>query len=213
MNILIACEYSGTVRDAFLKKGHNAVSCDILPSESSLGIHYTGPVEDILYEGWDMLIAHPPCTYLTITGNKWFYHPDDKHLPTEKRRSHPRFPERKKQRENAVEFFMKMIGSGIPKIAVENPIGHMSTRYRKPNQIIQPYQFGHPVSKQTCLWLNGLPLLEPTNIVEPEWVVHKNGNRMSKWHYEASLLPIKERSKIRSKTFQGIADAMADQWG
>ena len=108
---------------------------------------------------------------------------------------------------------MEIIKSGIPKIAVENPIGYMSTIYKKPTHIIQPYQFGHPVSKQTCLWLKDLPKLKFTKIREPEWVTHKNGNRMSKWHYDTSLLPLKERSKVRSKTFQVIAEAKANQWG
>lgn len=212
MRILIACEESGTVRDAFIKKGHDAVSCDIIPT-SSLGPHIQGDVLSILNDGWDMMIAFPPCTYLTISQLLWFYHPDDMHLPTHMRRPHPRFPDRQKQREDGVEFFMKFINAPISKIVIENPVGVMSTRYRKPDQIIQPWQFGHEAQKQTCLWLiGGLPTLKPTKIVgKGEFVELSSGKRLPKWYVDANKSD--NTSKIRSKTFQGIADAMADQWG
>ena len=204
MKVLVACEYSGRVRDAFINKGHEAMSCDLVPTDAP-GPHYQGDVMDIINDGWDLLIAFPPCTYLTLTGNKWF-----------KPEFADRFPKRHQQRKDAVDFFMKIATMPIPKIAIENPIGVMSRIYRKPDQIIQPWQFGFPTTKATCLWLKGLPTLKPTNIVDKgEVVVSKSGNRMSKWYYETSKLPLKNgaRAKARSVTFQGVADAMADQWG
>lgn len=202
MKILIACEYSGVVRDAFIKKGHDAMSCDILPTESP-GPHYQGDIFDVLKNnGWDMMIAHPPCTFLTVTGNKWM-----------KPEFAERFPNRQRERELAVEFFMKFGDAPIDKICIENPVGIMSTRWRKPNQIIQPYQFGHIEAKKTCLWLKGLPPLIATEIKDPEYVTAKSGKRIAKWYWESVKLPKQERMKLRSKTFQGIADAMADQWG
>jgi len=205
MKVLVACEFSGAVRDAFTKLGHDAWSCDLLPNETP-GNHYQGSVLDIIGGGeWDLMIAHPPCTYLTLTGNKWF-----------KPEFADRFPNRHQQRQEAVDFFMLLANANIPKIAIENPIGVMSRIYRKPNQIIQPYEYGHETTKATCLWLKGLPNLKPTNIVSKgEVVISKSGNRMSRWYYETSKLPLKGgiRAKARSVTFQGIADAMADQWG
>lgn len=213
MKILIACEYSGTVRDRFKALGHDARSCDILPSETA-GFHYQDDLIKIIgSEEWDLIIAHPPCTYLTVTGNKWFYHPEDKHLDTSERRPHPKFPDRAKHREQAVGFFMAIANSGCKKICIENPVGIMSSRWKKPDQIIQPYEYGHPHAKKTCLWLKGLPKLESTEIVEPEYVTFKSGKRMAKWYVDAAKLPPHERMKVRSKTFPGIADAMADQWG
>ena len=180
------------------------MSCDLVPTDVP-GPHYEGDVMDIITDNWDLLIAFPPCTYLTLTGNKWF-----------KPEFADRFPERHQQRKDAIDFFMKIANMPIPRIAIENPIGIMSSHYRKPDQIIQPWQFGFPTTKATCLWLKNLPLLKPTNIVEKgEVVISKSGNRMSKWYYETSKLPLKNgaRAKARSVTFQGVADAMADQWG
>ena len=202
MKILVACEFSGTVREAFASRGHDAWSCDIEPTDVP-GQHYQGDVMDILDDGWDMMIAHPPCTYLTVTGNKWFK-PEYK----------DRFPTREQDRQDAINFFMSLVNSPIDKIAIENPIGIMSTTYKKPNQIIHPWQFGHEASKSTCLWLKGLPNLEPTNIVDKgEFVTYKSGKRMTKWYADAASKSPTERAKIRNKTFQGIADAMAKQWG
>jgi len=209
MKILIACEFSGIVRDAFIAKGHDAISCDLLPSDRP-GPHYQGDVFDIINVGFDMMIGFPPCTYLTVTGNKWFYHPDDKELPVEQRRPHPRFPARQLHRQQAIEFFMKLADADIPKICIENPVGIMSTRWRKPDQIIQPYQFGHPEPKKTCLWLKGLPLLASTKIVEPEYMITKSGKRVPKWFFAPSNTP--ERAKLRNTTFTGIANAMSSQW-
>ena len=201
---MVACEYSGRVRDAFIRGGHDAMSCDLAPTDVP-GPHYEGDVMDIITDNWDLLIAFPPCTYLTLTGNKWF-----------KPEFADRFPERHQQRKDAIDFFMQIANMPISRIAIENPIGIMSSHYRKPDQIIQPWQFGFPTTKATCLWLKGLPLLKPVNIVEKgEVVISKSGNRMSKWYYETSKLPLKNgaRAKARSVTFQGVADAMADQWG
>jgi hypothetical protein len=199
MKVLIACEYSGIVRDCFSKNGHNSISCDLLPTESK-GKHYQGNIFDIINNGFDLMIAHPPCTFLCTTGNRWF-------LP----KYINKYPTRKQDRKDAIEFFIKLINANIDKIAIENPIGIMSTLYRKPDQIIQPYEYGDPVSKKTCLWLKNLPKLIPTKIVEPEFIILPNGKRMSKFHN--NLRNHKDRQKLRSKTFLGIAQAMADQWG
>lgn len=193
MKVLVACEYSGIVRDAFLKSGHDAMSCDLLPTDSP-GPHYQGDVRDIIDDGWDMMIAHPPCTYLCSSGLHW-----------NKRR-----PERQQQTEKAIEFVQLLLDAPIPKIALENPVGCISTRIRKPDQIIHPWQFGHPESKATCLWLKSLLGLNPTNVLDfPE-----NG----RWQNQTAsgqnkLAPSPDRWKIRSTTYRGIADAMAEQWG
>ena len=212
MKVLVACEYSGVVRDAFLKRGHDAISCDILSSESDLGKHYQGDVKDILDDDWDLLIAHPPCTYLSVSGARWFYHPEDKHLDYNDRRPHPKHPNRRQLQDEALEFVKLLFNAPIKKIALENPISVISTKIRKPDQIIQPYEFGHPTTKTTCLWLKNLDKLNPTNIVEPEWVYTKN-RRWSKFYYDTYKLPNDEKAKARSRTFSGIAEAMADQWG
>jgi len=195
MKILIACEYSGIVRDAFTRKGHDAMSCDILPTESE-GKHYQGDIFDVLYDDWDMMIAHPPCTHLAVSGARWF---------TEGKKPWSLQVE-------ALDFVRKLLDAPDNKIALENPVSVISTKIRKPNQIIQPFEYGHDVSKKTCLWLKNLPNLKPTKIVKPEMVL-VNGKKMSKMHYESFRLPPKERSKVRSKFYTGIADAMAEQWG
>jgi hypothetical protein len=198
MKVLIACEFSGTVRDAFTKLGHDAWSCDLEPSETE-GQHYQGDMFDIVNDGWDLIIAHPPCTHLAVSGARHF----------EKKRADGR-------QQQGIDFFMRVMNIDVPRLAVENPIGIMSTLYRKPNQIIQPWEYGHKTTKATCLWLKGLPLLKPTNIVENEEVVTlSSGKKMSRWFYETSKLNFKngDRAKARNKTFQGIADAMAEQWG
>jgi hypothetical protein len=202
LRVLVACEFSGIVRDAFIAKGHDAWSCDLLPTERE-GPHILGDVLDVLNEDWDLMIAHPPCTYLTVTGNKWFK-PEYKE----------RFPTREQDREDAIRFFTKLSCADIyiKRICIENPIGIMSTKYKKPSQIIQPWQFGHTDSKSTCLWLKNLPLLHPTKIVEPNMKTNRNGKRASVHHDEALRLPADERWKVRSRTYEGIAEAMASQW-
>lgn len=193
MKILIACEYSGRVRDAFIKLGHEAMSCDLLPTDL-LGPHYQGDVFDIINNGWDMMIAHPPCTHLAVSGARYF-----KEKIADGRQ------------QAALDFVQKLMDAPIPKIAIENPISVISSKIRKPDQIIQPYEYGHPETKKTCLWLKNLPKLIPTKIVEPEFIV-ANGKRYSPTHYK-SYRNQTERAHIRSLTYQGIADAMANQWG
>ena len=191
------------------KGGHNAWSCDILPTEIP-GQHIQGDVIPLLSGDWDLLVSHPPCTFLSVSGARWFYHPDDGHLPTSERRVHPKYPNRKKDQEDAVEFFLQFYNCKIPKIAIENPIGVMSTKLRKPDQIIEPFMFGDEASKKTCLWLKGLPKLVPTNVVSPgEFQTLSSGKRIATWYSNA---PKKDRAKIRSKTFSGIALAMSQQW-
>lgn len=212
MKILVACEYSGRVREAFRKLGHDAWSCDLLPSDDNSPYHIQGNVLNYLYEcDWDMMIAHPPCTFLAVAGASWFYHPDDKHLPTEKRRPHPKYPNRRKDQQEALDFFLALYNAPIPMVAVENPVGVISTKFRKPDQIIHPWMFGDEAHKATCLWLRGLPKLTPTNIVgKGEFKTAKSGKRGAAWNWW--LPPGEDRWKIRSTTFQGIADAMAAQW-
>lgn len=181
MKVLIACEFSGRVREAFKKMGHDATSCDLLDSEIQ-GKHYKGDVRDVLNDGWDMMIAHPPCTHLAVSGARWFKN-------------------KRKEQKEALEFVKLLLNAPIHKIALENPISVISSRIRKPDQIIQPWQFGHGETKATCLWLKNLPKLKPTKIVD---------GRKPVVHY---VSPSPNRWKIRSLTYQGIADAMAKQWG
>jgi len=202
MNVLIGCEESGVVRDAFRKLGHDAWSCDILPCSGDPTYHLQMDIfEAIKLKQWDLAIFHPPCTYLTTTGNKWMK-PEFKE----------RFPDRIQQRKDAIKFFIDLYNVDIPKIAIENPVGVMSSEWRKPDQYIHPYYFGDPHSKKTGLWLKNLPKLVPTNIVEPLFYIYKNGGRDPIWHVETMKLPPDERSRARSKTFQGFADQMAVQW-
>lgn len=215
MKILIACEESGTVRDAFINKGHDTISCDLQPGRGIYSEkHYCGDVFDLIghYE-YDIIIAHPPCTYLTVTANKWL-----KDQP-ERKSGALVGKARRDARQDAIAFFMSFIGHSA-KLCIENPIGCMSSVYRKPDQIIQPYQYGHAERKATCLWLYGLGPLIPTNIVEPVSYIAA-GKKYSPTHYNSKrslnrldcLPPGAERSKLRSVTYQGIADAMANQWG
>lgn len=202
MKVLVGCEESGVVRDAFRKLGHDAWSCDILPCSGDPTYHLQMDVfEAIKLKQWDLAIFHPPCTYLTTTGNKWMK-PEFKE----------RFPDREQQRKDAIKFFIDLYNVDIPMIAIENPVGVMSSEFRKPDQYVHPYYFGDPHSKKTGLWLKNLPLLVPTDIVEPQFYIYKNGGKDPIWHVETMKLPPDERSRVRSKTFQGFADAMANQW-
>lgn len=201
MRVLVACEFSGIVREAFAKRGHDAWSCDLLPTEIP-GQHIQSDVLEILDRGWDLMIAHPNCERLTVAANKYY-------LP----KYNLRFPNIHKERRTAIEFFLKLANCPINKICLENPIGIMSTIYRKPNQIIQPWQFGHTERKATCLWLKNIQNLIPTNIVKPDIIYHKSGRTDSRLHYETLKLPKELRRKERSRTFQNIANAMAEQWG
>lgn len=203
MKVLCACEESQAVCKEFRKLGHEAYSCDLLPSS---GGHPEWHIkDDVLYhlEGWDLIIAFPPCTYLTNTGNKWFSY-EYRGMDAFKRWS---------DRLEAAFFFMQLYRAPCNHIAIENPIGFMNSFFKKPDQIIQPYMFGDPERKSTCLWLKNLPLLTPTNIVTPNIIKYRNGKGTdSNWHIKTMSLPPDERSKVRSKTFPGIAKAMALQW-
>jgi len=207
MRILIACECSGSVRDAFIAQGHFAMSCDLKDTESP-GPHYIGDVFDIIKNDWDMMIAHPPCTYLAVSGACWMYNNDGTINQ-----------ERLKNQNEALEFVKRLMDAPIPRIVIENPISVISTKIRKPDQIIQPYQFGHEVSKSTCLWLKNVPKLVPTKIVSKgeffEWKCKTTGRikRQSMWYKQARDLKPKDRQTFRSRTFKGIAEAMANQWG
>jgi len=196
LKVLVACEFSGTVRDAFISKGHNAVSCDFLPTETP-GPHYQGDVFDILPGSFDLMIAHPPCTYLCSSGLHWNMRKVGRAALTEK----------------ALVFVRRLFAVDIPKLCLENPIGKINTAIRKPDQYIQPYGFGHDASKKTGLWLKGLPLLQPTKQIEPRIVNGKKrwGNQTDSG--QNKLPPSKDRWKMRSTTYQGWAEAMADQWG
>jgi hypothetical protein len=218
MRVLVACEFSGVVREAFRKRGHDAWSCDIKPCEDGSPFHLQGDVLPFMCDAWDLVIAHPPCTYLSVSGLHW----------------NGRRPERVKLTEEAARFFM-VFTHLCCKWAIENPIGTMSRRYRKPDQIVQPYQFGEDASKATCLWLKGLPLLIHTHVVEPRWVCCGKylppelgrygcpnclGNKrpLPRWSNQTDsgqnkLPPSKHRAADRSQTYPGIADAMAEQWG
>lgn len=193
MRVLIACEESGTVRDAFAKLGHYAVSCDIVEQRNpGSGHHYRGDVRDLLGGEWDLMIAHPPCTHLAVSGARWF-------------------KDKVKEQEEALKFVRLLLDCPIPKIALENPVSIISTEIRKPDQIVQPWWFGDPFTKTTCLWLKNLPLLTPTDVVDKgERHITKSGKSLPTWY---NLPPSEDRAKIRSKTFQGFADAMALQWG
>lgn len=183
MKILVACEFSGVVRESFRRLGHDAYSCDLRPADDNSIFHYQKDALEVMKLcEWDLMIAHPPCTHLAVSGARWF-------------------KGKEKQQKEAIRFFLAFATSTIPKIAIENPISIISSYYRKPDQIIQPWQFGHGETKATCLWLKGLPLLKATNIVDGrEGRIHK-------------MPPSKDRGKLRSITYQGIADAMANQWG
>jgi hypothetical protein len=194
MRVLIACESSATVRTAFEKAGHTAWSCDLLPSEIPSDRHYQGDVRDILYERWDLMIAHPPCTYLCSSGLHW----------------NTRRPGRAALTKDALAFVELLLDAPIKRIALENPVGCISSRIRKPDQIIQPWQFGHPESKATCLWLKGLPPLAHTHVLKKPACGHWSNQTPSG---QNKLSPSADRWKERSKTYRGIADAMASQWG
>ena len=232
LNIIVACEESQAVCKAFRELGQIAYSCDILPcSGGHPEWHFSHDIATVLNKSdltlqngetalidgdWDIMIAHPPCTYLAVSGAKWYYHPEDKDLPIEERRPHPSFPNRAKDREDGVNFFMSLANAPVKRIAVENPVGIMSSRWKKPDQKIQPYMFGDPFSKGTCLWLKNLNKLHPSKETDDtgEWIVFGSGKKQPKW-YSGALTKSKsteERRTMRSKTFPGIARAIAEQW-
>lgn len=192
MKVLVACEFSGIVRNAFAARGHEAWSCDLLPSETP-GNHFLGDIFEVIPQmEWDLMIAHPPCTHLAVSGSRWF-------------------KDKQAEQEKALDFVQRLLNAPIPKIALENPVSIISTRIRKPDQIVQPWMFGDPFTKTTCLWLKNLPLLVPTKVVDKgERHITKSGKSLPKWY---NLPPSLDRGKIRSRTFQGFANAMAEQWG
>lgn len=196
MKVLIACERTAIVRDAFRARGHDAWSCDTEPTESDPQWHIQGDARELLDQRWNLMIAFPPCTYLSNVGGKWLYD--------------PRTPDRKAQRSEAVEFVRLLMNADIDRIAIENPVGHLSTAIRKPDQIIDPWQFGDPYRKRTCLWLKGLPLLSPCRPVLPAaHYVHGNRGQTA----GDGLVRVHVPSRDRERTFRGVAEAMADQWG
>ena len=198
MNVLVGCEFSGRVGDAFDELGHDVTTCDFLPSESERGVkHHQGDIMDIIDDGWDMALLFPPCTYLCVSGLHW----------------NKRVPERAEKTEEALKFVERLLNADIPMIALENPVGCISSRIRKPDQMIQPYDFGDDASKRTCLWLKNLPPLIPTEYVEPRIVKGKKRWANQTDSGQSNLGPSEDRWKIRSTTYQGIANAMADQWG
>lgn len=194
MRVLVACEKSGVVRRAFAARGHDAWSCDLEPADDDSDHHIWDDVSDYLDEDWDLMIAHPPCTHLAVAGARWF---DGK----------------REEQARALEFVQLLMDAPIDMICIENPASVISTEIRPPDQVIQPYEYGHPVSKATWLWLKNLTKLEPTHVVRPEIVTFESGVRMSKWYRDSFNLPADERAAYRSETFPGIAEAMAQQWG
>ena len=196
MRVLVACEYSGRVRDAFAARGHDAMSCDLLPTNAP-GKHYQGDIFDVLDDGWDLMIAHPPCTYLCSSGLHWNKRIDGRQALTD----------------DALAFVQRLLDAPISRIALENPIGCISSQIKKPDQTIQPYQFGHDASKSTCLWLKNLPVLTPTELIAPRIVAGKRRWANQTDSGQNKLPPSADRWKIRSETYAGIAAAMAAQWG
>lgn len=214
--ILIACEESQTITKEFRNLGYEAFSCDLLPcSGGHPEWHLQCDVFNIINDGWDLMIAHPPCTFLAGSSVQWLSHPDDKGLPFDERRPHPKYPNRRQDMLDSVEFVKALYNSNIEKVAIENPVGLLSSRWQKPNQIIQPYMFGDEATKTTCLWLKNLPLLLPTNVVDKgERTVFASGKSHPKWYADAlkNAKTKEERQQLRSKTFPGIASAIANQW-
>ena len=191
MRVLVACEYSGRVREAFRQRGHEAWSCDLLPSDDDSPHHIRGDALEVINDGWDLMIAHPPCTYLAVSGLHW----------------NKRVEGRAAKTEEALQFVQALLDAQVERIALENPVSCISTRIRKPDQIIQPWQFGHDASKKTCLWLKNLEPLKPTEVIIKDRYANQTASGQNK------LPPSKDRWKRRSTTFQGIANAMAEQWG
>lgn len=232
LNILVACEESQAVCTAFRRLGHNAFSCDLLKcSGGHPEWHFSHDVTKVLDKtdltlqngeiadingAWDIMIGHPPCTFLAVSGARWYYNPEDAHLPYEERRPHPRFPNRRKDQEDGIAFFMLLANADVKRIAIENPVGIMSKRWRKADQSVQPYMFGDPFSKNTCLWLKNLKPLHPSKETADhgERVTLSSGRSLPKWYSDAltKAKTSEERRTLRSKTFPGIARAIAEQW-
>jgi hypothetical protein len=224
IDVLVGCEESQAITKELRALGIRAYSCDLLPcSGGHPEWHIQGDVFQVIYDHPEikMGIFHPPCTFLSASGSGWYYHPDDRNLPTQERRPHPKYPNRAKDRDDAIDFVKRLYETDIPKIVIENPIGSLSSLWRKPDQIVQPWMFGDEANKSTCFWLKGLPLLEPTNVVGKgeffEWVDGRSGKikRQPMWYYKAlsEAKTPEQRRTLRSKTFPGMAKAIAKQWG
>lgn len=241
LNVLIACEESQACCRAFRNLGHNAYSCDLFECSGTIfgtnveephpEWHFNHDITTVLDKSdltlqngkkalikgeWDLMIGHPPCTYLAVSGAQWYYHPEDKNLPVEKRRPHPRYPNRANDREDGVKFFLFLASANIKRVVIENPVGIMSTRWRKPDQSIQPYMFGDPYSKNTCLWIKNLRPLHSSKATDDkgERIVFGSGKTQPKWYsdgFTKTKTP-EERQKWRSKTFPNVARAFAEQW-
>ena len=215
--ILIACEESQATTKAFRKLGHEAFSCDLLPcSGGHPEWHFQQDVFEVIDIGWDLMVAHPPCTFLAGSGAQWLSNPEDRELPFDERRPHPKYPNRRQDMLDSVEFVKALYNANIEHIAIENPVGLLSGKWRKPDQIVQPYMFGDEATKTTCLWLKNLPLLAPTDIVgKGERTVFYSGKSHPKWYADAlkNAKTKEERQTLRSKTFEGMANAFAKQWG
>lgn len=211
LRVLVACEESQAVCLAFRALGHEAFSCDLLPcSGGHPEWHYQQDVMEVIDLGWDLMIAHPPCTFVAGSAVRWLSHPEDKHLLFDARRPHPLYPDRRKDMEESIEFFKALYNANIKHIAIENPVGLLSSKFRKPDQIIQPYEYGHEATKTTCLWLKNLPQLIPTDI-KSDYVPYLPSNTGGKNRGQKYLH--KSISQVdSSKTFEGIAKAMASQW-
>lgn len=216
MRILVACEESQAVTKEFRRLGHEAYSCDLLPvSGGHPEWHFQDDVFNVITKGWDLMIAHPPCTFLSGSGVQWLSHPEDKGLPFDDRRPHPKYLNRRQDMLDSVEFVKALYNAPIEHIAIENPVGLLSSRWRKPDQIIQPWMFGDEATKTTCLWLKNLPLLRATDIVgKGERTVFASGKSHPKWYADAlkNAKTKEERQTLRSKTFPGIARAIAQQY-
>lgn len=199
MRILIGCEESGVLRRLFRESGHDAYSCDLIDSRDNSEFHLKCDLLSVLDQEWDMIIAHPPCTFVTNTAARWLYD--------------SRYPTRQQDALDSIKFIDTIWNAPIQKKCVENPIGMLSTKWKKPTQIVQPFHFGDDASKATCLWLDNLPKLIPTNIVDVTYITTTTGKRFSKWYWDTSCLPLKDRARVRSETFLGIGRAMVNQWG
>lgn len=206
MRVLVACEYSATVRDAFRRRGHDAWSVDLRPTDGDPAFHFQGDALSVIDRDWDLLIGHPYCTYNTVAGIRWFYHPEDTHLPPEQRRRHPNYPDRMERFNEGVEFFNALMSAPAGRVCLENsrPHGLAMQRIGKYSQIVQPWMFGDPYTKGAALWLRGLPNLVPSTTKADFERIEAQCHRMA---------PGPEREKLRSKTYPGIAEAMAEQWG
>jgi len=217
IKVLVACEESQAITIAFRKLGVEAFSCDLLPcSGGHPEWHIQGDAVAEAYSGkYALMVAHPPCTFLAGSGVQWLSHPDDKHLPFNDRRPHPKYPTRRADMLESLQFVMTLYNSPIPMVAIENPVGILSSRWRKPDQIVQPWMFGDQATKTTCLWLKNLPLLQATDVVDKgERTVFRSGKSHPKWYADAlaKAKTKEERQTLRSKTFPGMAQAIAHQW-